>query len=60
MSERKNTIIMINMNDHSDAKVYGSLKKACDDNEGWVYNTLVQKQMPFQQGKYIVNRVVFN
>ena len=41
-------------------KVYGSLKKACDDNEGWVYNTLVQKQMPFQQGDYIVNRVVFN
>lgn len=50
---------MINMDDHSDAKVYGSLKKACEA-EGWVYNTLVQKPMPFQQGRYIVNRVVFN
>lgn len=50
---------MINMDDHSDAKVYGSLKKACKS-EGWVYNTLIQKSMPFQQGRYIVNRVVFN
>lgn len=59
MSERKNTIIMINMDDHFDAKVYGSLKKACND-QGWIYNTLVQKKMPFQQGRYIVNRVLFN
>lgn len=50
---------MINMDDHFDAKVYGSLKKACND-QGWIYNTLVQKKMPFQQGRYIVNRVLFN
>ena len=47
------------MNNHSDAKVYGSLKKACNENE-WVYNTLVQKPMPFEKDGYIINRVVFN
>lgn len=47
------------MDDHSDAKVYGSLKKLCDA-EGLVYNTLVQKPMPLQIGRYLVNRVGFN
>lgn len=53
------TVIVISGSRTEDTQCFGSLKKACDAH-GWVYNTLIQKNLPLTHESWFIQRVKFN